>query len=36
MLMLIMWHNKLSENENEPVEEHIPPHRDCKTKMPRH
>ena len=36
MLMLIMWHNKLSENENQPVEEHIPPHRDCKAKMPRH
>ena len=36
MLMLIMWHNRFSENKNEAVEAHIPRHRDSKTKKPRH
>ena len=31
-----MWHNRFSENENEPVEAHIPRHWDSKTKKPRH
>ena len=36
MSTLIMWYNRFSENENEAVEEHIPRHRDSKTKKPRH
>ena len=34
--MLIMWHNRFSENKNEAVEAHIPRHRESKTKKPRH
>ena len=36
MLMLIMWHNRFSENKNEAVEAHIPRHRESKIKKPRH
>ena len=36
MLTLIMWHNRLSENENEVVETHITRYQESKTKKPRH
>ena len=36
MSRLIAWRNKISENENETVEAHIPRHRDSKTRKLRH
>ena len=34
MSTLITWHNRFTENENEPVETHTPRHRDSETKKP--
>ena len=36
MCPLILWHNRVCENENEAVETHVPQHRDSKIKKPRH